>query len=70
MQPGGAGGSVIDLAEDLSAVDQKLPSRRGQRDAAVGSGQQSGTDLLLKQLDLLAERRLGNIQPGCRMTKM
>jgi len=30
MQPGGAGGSVIDLAEDLSAVDQKLPSRRGQ----------------------------------------
>ncbi|GEM_PF-6820695 len=54
MQAGGASGSVIDLGKDLAAVEQKLFSRRGQGYAAVGPRQQSGANLLLQQLDLLA----------------
>jgi hypothetical protein len=38
----------------LSAVDEKLLTRRRQAHAAVGAGQKARPDLLLQDLNLLA----------------
>ncbi len=54
MQTRGAGGRVIHLGEDLSAIGEKLLSGRRQADAAVGTGKQASAGLLLKDLNLLA----------------
>ncbi len=54
VQAGGAGGGVLHLGENLSAVGEKLFARRRQADAAVGAGEQAGAGLLLEDLNLLA----------------
>jgi hypothetical protein len=54
VQTGGAGGRVIHLGENLSAIGEKLLSGRRQADAAVGAGEQAGAGLLLEDLNLLA----------------
>jgi hypothetical protein len=63
-------GGILNLGEDLAAIGKKLLSRRRQADAAVGAGKQPGADLLLEDLNLLAQRRLGDIQPRRRVAKM
>ena len=63
-------GGILNLGEDLAAIGKKLFSRRRQAYAAVGAGKKPGADLLLKDLNLLAERRLRDIQPRRRMTKV
>lgn len=70
MKPFRSGGGVHHHTQDLSAIGEKLFSRRRQAHAAVGSRQQTRPNLLLKDLDLLAQRWLGDIQPCRSTTKM
>ncbi len=41
-------------AEDVPAIGKKLPARRRQAHAAVGSGEEACANLLFKYLNLLA----------------
>ncbi|MNP12835.1 hypothetical protein D3C76_1050870 [compost metagenome] len=70
MQAFRPGCRLIHLAQDLPTVRQKLASCRRQRHAAVGARQQTGSHLKLQGLNLLAQRRLGDIQQRRRTTKM
>ncbi len=54
MQTRSAGGRVIHLGKNLSAIGEKLLSGRRQTDAAIGAREQAGTGLLLEDLNLLA----------------
>ncbi|MNY50326.1 hypothetical protein D3C86_1858220 [compost metagenome] len=70
MQSFGTGRGILDEAQDMSAVGQKLPPRFRQAHAAVSAGQQASAHLLLKDLDLLAQRRLGDVEARRRSSKM
>ena len=61
VKPSRARGSIIDLREDLPAIGEKLPSGFGQADAAISTSKQTRANLLFKDLNLLAKRRLRDI---------
>ncbi len=66
MQPGGFFRGLGHVEHNLARIEQKLLPGGGQLHAAIGARQQSRANLLLQQLDLLAKRRLGDIQArGC-----
>ena len=67
---GPAGGGFVNLGKNLSAISQKLFPCFRQADAAVSTGKQTRANLLFKDLNLLAKRRLGDIQTRRRMTEM
>ena len=54
MQTACARRRVVDQAEDVPAIGKKLPARRRQAHAAVGSGEEACANLLFKYLNLLA----------------
>jgi len=54
MQARCANGCRVNLAQDLTAVRQKLRACRRQADAAVGARQQFCANLRFQNLDLLA----------------
>ena len=70
VEPLCAGGGVVNHAQNLSAVGQKLPACRRQAHATVGAGEKTGANLLLQDLNLLAERRLRNVQARGGAAKM
>lgn len=53
---------LIDLGDDLPRLFQKLSSGRRQPDVAVIALQKQRPHLLLQDLDLLAQRRLGDVE--------
>jgi len=56
-------GGVLDGLEDLARPHEERGARRGQLDLALVAREQLRADLLLELADLLAERRLGHVQP-------
>ena len=61
MKTGCPRGGIVHLGEDLPAIGEKLPPGFRQADAAVRPGKQTCANLLLKDLNLLAKRRLRDI---------
>ena len=59
----GLAGRVLDRVEDVARALEEVRAGRGQLDLALVAQQQRRADLLLELADLLAQRRLGHVQP-------
>ncbi|MNF82942.1 hypothetical protein D3C84_652540 [compost metagenome] len=49
--------------EQVLRLDEEGAASGGQGDAAGGAGEQLDAQMMLQQLNLSAERRLGHVQP-------
>ena len=67
--PRGLNGAV-ELCQQLPGVAQERLARRGQLHPPSGAGQQLAAELVLELADLLAQRRLGDVQPGGRAAEV
>jgi hypothetical protein len=61
---------ALGVSEEPPALGEQRLAGRRQLDAPAGSGQQADTELLLEPPDLVAERRLGDVQPCRRSSEM
>jgi hypothetical protein len=60
----------LGVGEQPPALGEERLAGCRQLDAPARSGQQADTELLLEPPDLVAERRLGDVQPGRRSSEM
>ena len=63
VDPARGGDRAVELGEHRPGVAQERLAGRRQLDPPARAGQQREPELVLQRPDLLAERRLGDVQP-------
>jgi hypothetical protein len=66
----GAVGGPLQRGERPRRLLEQHPTRGGELDVAAVSHEQVSAERAIELVDLIAQRRLGNVEPGCGAAKM